>query len=161
VDFSRLERTELFGAISSLLLIVSLFLPWYSLGQVAQREAGDYWVCGTGDTSCTGFETFPINRLLLIAAALAPLILAYLIVTAEKTAYPTGEFTMTVGFAVIVLVGFNGIVDKPGSGLEEIGISLKWGYFVALLAGLLMAAAGAYRSLEMGGGAKRKPPATY
>jgi hypothetical protein len=82
-------------------------------------------------------------------------------VTAERTAYPTGEFTMTVGIAVVVLVGFNGIIDKPGGGLEEIGISLDWGYFVALLAGLLMAGAGAVRSLGFGGGAPRKPPATF
>jgi hypothetical protein len=161
VDFSRLERTDAVGAFSSLLLILSLFLPWFSLGQVAEREAGGYWVCGTGDTSCTGLETFPILRWLLIAAAAAPLILAYLIVTGERTAYPTGEFTMTVGIAVVVLVGFNGIIDKPGGGLEEIGISLDWGYFVALLAGLLMAAAGAVRSLGFGGGAPRKPPATF
>lgn len=161
MDFSRLERTDAVGALSSLLLVVSLFLPWFSLGQVAQREEGGYWVCGTGDTSCTGFETFPILRWLLIAAAVAPLILAYLIVTAERTAYPTGEFTMTVGFAVIVLVGFNGIIDKPGSELEEIGISLDWGYFVALLAGFLMAGAGGVRSLGFGGGAPRKPPATF
>jgi hypothetical protein len=161
VDFSRLERTDAVGALSSVLLIISLFLPWFSLGQEGQREAGGYWVCGTGDTTCTGLETFPILRWLLLAAAVAPLILAYLIVTAERTAYPTGEFTMTVGIAVVVLVGFNGIIDKPGSGLEEIGITLEWGYFLALLAGLLMAGTGAVRSLGFGGGAPRKPPATF
>ena len=149
------------GAVSSVLLVVSLFLPWFSLGQVEQREAGGYWICGTGETACTGFETFPILRWLLIAAAAAPVILAYLIVTAEKTAYPTGEFTMTVGIAALVLIGFNGIIAKPGTDLEEIGISLDWGYAVALLGALLMAGAGAYRSLAMGGGAARKPPATF
>lgn len=161
MDFSRLERTEAVGALSSLLLLVSLFVPWFDLADTPERLEQQAWVCGSHDFSCTGFETFPILRWLLIAAAAAPLILSYLIVTAEKTAYPTGEFTMTVGIAVVVLVGFNGIIAKPGSGLEEIGISLTWGYFVALVAGLLMAGAGAVRSLGMGGGAPRKPPATF
>jgi hypothetical protein len=67
---------------------------------------------------------------------------------------------MTVGLAVIVLVGFNGIIDKPGSGFE-FGISLAYGYWLAILAGVGLAVAGALRSLESGGGAQRKPPATF
>jgi hypothetical protein len=161
VDFSRLERTDAVGALSSVLLVVALFVPWFDLADTPERTRQAAWVCGSGDFSCTGFETFPILRWLLIAAALAPLILAYLIVTAERTAYPTGEFTMTVGFAAFVLIGFNGVVDKPGSGLDEIGLSLDWGYFLALFASVLMAAVGGVRSLGFGGGAKRKPPATF
>jgi hypothetical protein len=100
-------------------------------------------------------------RWLLVAAAVAPVLLAYFVLRAEKGKYPTGEFTMTVGFAVIVLVAFNGLLDKPGTTIEQFGIGLKWGYFVALLAGALMAGAGALRSLESGGGAPKKPPGAY
>ena len=165
MDFSRLQRTELVGLFASLLLLVALFLPWFSLSETHQRvvqteQGGDPWICGTGELKCSGWETFPINRILFLLAAIAPLILIYLVLTGEKGRYPTGEFTMTVGMAVVVLVFFNGIIAKPG-GDPQFGISINIGYFLALLAGLLMAAAGAFRSLESGGGAQRKPPATF
>jgi hypothetical protein len=162
MDLSRLQRYELVGIASSALLVVSLFLPWFDLGGSAARRANqDAWICGTGEFDCSGWSTFPILRWLLLAAAAAPLILAYFVVTDEKGQYPTGEFTMTVGLAVIVLVAFNGILNKPGTSIEEFGVSLSWGYFVALLAGIMMTVAGALRSLESGGGAPKKPPGTF
>lgn len=157
---TRLARTELVGLASSALLIVSLFLPWFSLSDTPERAKQGAWICGTGNYSCSGWETFPINRFLFLAAAAAPIILTYFILTSQRGKYPTGEFTMTVGLAVIVLVGFNGIISKPGSGVQ-FGISLDYGYFLALIAGAVMAVAGALRSLESGGGAPRKPPATF
>jgi hypothetical protein len=160
LDFSRLKRFEVYGLVAAALLVVALFLPWFNLSHVPERVRQDAWVCGTGNYQCSGWETFPINRWLFLAAAAAPLILSYLIVTQQKGQYPTGEFTMTVGLAVIVLVGFNGLISKPGSGFE-FGISLTYGYFLAILAGIGLAVAGALRSLESGGGAQRKPPATY
>lgn len=153
------------GIASSALLFVSLFLPWYSLTHAAsritqQQSGGDPWVCGVREYDCTAWDTFPIGRWLFVAAAVAPLILIYLIVRKQGGKYPTGEFTMTVGLAVIVLVIFNGILAKPG-GTPQFGISLEFGYLLALVAGVLMAGAGALRSLESGGGAQRKPPATF
>jgi hypothetical protein len=158
---TRLGWTEVVGLASAALLIVALFLPWFSLTHVpALREQQNAWVCGSGHYECSGWDTFPINRWLFLAAAAAPIILTYFIATSQRGEYPTGEFTMTVGLAVIVLAGFNGIVSKPGSGVQ-FGISLAYGYWLTLLAGLVMAGAGALRSLESGGGAKRKPPATF
>jgi hypothetical protein len=162
VSLSRLSRYELVGLLSAAMLLLSLFLPWYELGgSAAIREQNDYWVCGTGEFTCDAWSTFPILRWLLVAAAVAPVLLTYFILREEEGKYPTGEFTMTVGFAVIVLVAFNGLLDKPGSSIEQFGIGLEWGYFVALLAGILMAGAGALRSLESGGGAPKKPPGTF
>ena len=161
MDLSRLERYELLGLASAALLVIALFLPWFSLThEPVLRHQQDAWVCGTGNYDCSGWQTFPINRWLLLAAAAAPFLLAYVVVTAQKGQYPTGEFTMTVGLAVIVLVFFNGIVQKPGSGVQ-FGISISYGYYLAMLAGLGLAVAGALRALESGGGAQRKPPATY
>src|SRR5436309_1680835 len=167
MDFSRLQHFELLGIAASALLLVSIFLPWYSLTDPIQnghhlRDVQNSWVCGVHNFSCSGWETHSIIRILLILAAAAPLILSYLIVSNqdERAQYPTGEFTMTVGMAVIVLVGFNGLISKPGS-TPSFGVSLDIGYWLALLAGLLMATAGALRSLESGGGAQRKPPATF
>jgi hypothetical protein len=160
VDLSNLKRFELYGLAAGLLLVVSLFLPWFDLSDVPERVEQEAWVCGTGDYECSGWATFPINRWLFLAAAAAPVLLAYFIVTHQRGQYPTGEFTMTVGLAVIVLVGFNGIISKPGSGFE-FGISLRYGYWLAIVAGVGLTVAGALRSLESGGGAQRKPPATF
>ena len=168
MEFSRLNRTRvLIGAVASILLIVSLlFLPWYSLAENPQRVAGspdfnsDAFICGTGDFECTGWETFPILRWLLLAAALAPLILGYILVRGHKLSYPPGEMTMIAGFAAVVLIGYNGLIDRPGSSVAEIGITLKYGYYLALLAAIVIAAVGFTRSLESGGGAERKAPGT-
>ena len=157
---TRLERTELVGLASAALLVVSLFLPWFSITDTPERAEQGAWVCGVQEFDCSGWATFPIGRWLFLAAAAAPVILTYFILTSQKGQYPTGEFTMTVGLAVIVLAGYNGLIAKPG-GSGQFGVSLDFGYFVAILAGVVMAIAGALRSLESGGGAQRKPPATF
>jgi hypothetical protein len=156
----RVQGIELLGVASALLLLVSLFLEWFSLSKTPERIQQKAWVCGEKVYSCSAWDTFPINRWLLVAAVAAPIILTYFVLTSQRGKYPTGEFTMTVGLAVIVLVGYNGIIQKPGGG-AQFGVSLSWGYLVAILAGIGITIAGALRSLESGGGAGRKPPATF
>jgi len=156
----RLAPTELAGVAAAALLIISLFLPWFSLTDTPQRAQQKAWICGVHEFSCSAWATFPINRWVFLAAAAAPIILTYFILTSQRGQYPTGEFTMTVGLAVIVLAGFNSFIAKPG-GTGQFGVSLSYGLFLALLAGIVMAGAGALRSLESGGGAARKPPATF
>jgi hypothetical protein len=160
VDFSKLERYELIGVASGALLVVSLFLEWYTLTDTPERYQQHAWVCGEKNFSCSAWETFPIGRWLFLAAAVAPILLAYFVVTSQKGKYPTGEFTMTVGLMVIVLVGFNSFIQKPGGGFS-FGVSLSIGVFLAIIAGIGLTVAGALRSLESGGGAQRKPPATF
>ena len=161
MDFSRLRVSEVVGALAGVALIVSLFLKWFSLTEVAQRAEQDAWICGENTYSCTAWETFPKLRILLILAALAPIILAYLVVTDAKLSWPAGELTTIVGLAAITLIGYNGIVDKPGTAIQEFGVSLSYGYWLALAAAAGLVAAGGYRTVESGGGAGRKPPATY
>ena len=67
---------------------------------------------------------------------------------------------MVVGFTAFVLIGYNGIVDQPGSGNEEIGITKEIGYYVALLAALGIAVAGIGRAMETAKDAPRKAPGT-
>ena len=165
MDFSRLNRGRvLVGAIASILLIISiLFLPWYSYdlsGIEKPLSEPDAWICGAGETSCTGFETFPILRWLLLLAALAPLILGYILVRGHKLSYPPGEMTMLAGFAATVLIVYNGIIDKPGSGPGEIGLGLDYGYWIALICSITIAGVGFTRSIESGPRRTRKAPGT-
>ena len=67
---------------------------------------------------------------------------------------------MVAGFTAAVLIAYNGIIDKPGTGPGEIGVSLDYGYWVALFAAIVIAAVGFTRSLESGGRKARKAPGT-
>jgi hypothetical protein len=159
MDTSRLDRWELIGIAASVLLIISLFLQWFSLGTDVTRDETSDWVCGVNDTSCSGFDTFPILRWLLLAAASAPIILAYLVMRGTTLSWPRGEVTAIVGLIALVLIAFNGLIDKPSE--NDLGISLSFGYFLALLASIGIFVAGGFRAVESGGGAPRKPPATF
>ena len=164
MDFSRLNTGRVIvGAIASILLIIStLFLPWYAydLSGVQKAAEPDEWICGVGDTSCTGFDTFPILRWLLLLAALAPLILGWILVRGHKLSWAPGEMTMIAGFAATILIVYNGIIDKPGSGIAEVGLGLDYGYWIALVSAITIAAVGFTRSLESGPRRTRKAPGT-
>jgi hypothetical protein len=164
MDFSKLARSEVFGAIASLVLVVALiFLPWYDLEMIDSRtvepQASDpeHWVCGVGEFTCTGWETFPILRWLLLLAASAPLILAYIVVRGHKLSWAPGELTMVVGFTAFILILYNGIIDRPGSGLGEEGVTEQIGYYIALLASIGIASAGISRAMEASKGPRKTP----
>lgn len=159
MDFSKLDRSELVGVISGVVLAISLFLPWYSLSTNAVRDEADDWVCGVGENSCSAWATFPILKWLLLLAAAAPLILSWIVIREHHLTWPRGELTAVAGLTALVLIGFNGFVDKPSE--NDIGVSLAWGYFVAILASIGIFLAGGFRSVASGGGAQRKPPATF
>ena len=168
MDFSRLDRNRvLVGGGASILLIISLlFLPWYTLEHTVSRAPGNpsydpnAFICGKGNFSCTGFNTFPIMRWFLIAGALSPLILAWIIVRGHKLSWAPGEMTMVVGFTMMVLIGYNGIIDRPApdNGIE-FGIGLDYGYWLALLGAIAIAATGLLRA-QVGQKRERKAPGT-
>jgi hypothetical protein len=156
----KLSRSEILGMIAALALVASLFFEWFSLEtENVARDEPDDWVCGVGDNSCTGFDTFPILRWLLLAAASAPFILAWIVLRGHALSWPRGEVTAIVGLTAFVLIAFNGLVDKPSA--NDIGINLSYGYWIALLASLGIFLAGGFRAVESGGGGQRKPPATF
>jgi hypothetical protein len=162
MDTSKLGRSEIIGMVAAAVLVLGLFLEWYSLStdpSVVQR-GGDpaNWACGVGDSSCSGWETFPILRWLLLAAAAAPFILSWIVIRGHALSWPRGELTAIVGLTAFVLIAYNGIVDKPQDGLE---IGLAFGYWLALLASIGIFVSGGFRAVESGGGARRKPPATF
>lgn len=159
MDFSRRSKTDVIGAIAGLVMVLSLILlDWFTLSVTPPREQGEDFICGVGEYACTGFDTFPILRWLLIAAAVAPFILTYIIFRGHKLSWAPGEMTMVVGFTAFVLILYNGIIDKPGSEGQEIGIGLEIGYYIALLAALGLAASGVGRMMEAG--SVRKTPGT-
>lgn len=153
---SRLTVGELAGCAAALLFVLTLFLPWYgtsesnshsTLGLVDGSKA-------TGGAAASAWETFPILRYILLAAAIAPFILAWIVMRGHKLDWKPGEVTMIVGLTAFMLVLCNGVIlGRPGDSVE---ISLQWGYPIALLACLGMAVAGFLRQLYHTDA--RKPP---
>jgi hypothetical protein len=162
VDTSKLDRSEIIGMVAAAILVISLFFTWFSLSTdpdvVTRGDDPSDWACGVDDSSCTGWETFPVLRILLILAAAAPFILAWIVMRGHALSWPRGELTAIVGLTAFVLIAYNGIVDKPQDGLE---MSLGFGYWLALLASIGIFISGGFRAVESGGGAQRKPPATF
>jgi hypothetical protein len=162
VDTSKLDRSEILGMVAAAVLVISVFLEWYSLttdeSVVRRGNDASNWACGVGHSSCSGWDTFPVVSVLLILAALAPFILAWIVMRGHALSWPRGEVTAIVGLTAFVLIAFNGIIDKPQDGVE---IGLAWGYWLALLASLGIFISGGFRAVESGGGAPRKPPATF
>jgi ABC-type Fe3+ transport system permease subunit len=163
MEISNLDRGRtIAGALASIALVGSLFLlEWFSLSTGEERIIQQAWVCGEGDYSCTGWETFGILRYLLILAALAPAILGYILIRGHKLSYPPGEMTMVAGFAAFVLIAYNGILFKPKPEDGQVfGESLGVGYWVALLAAAVIGVVGYLRSQASGGKQQRKAPGT-
>jgi hypothetical protein len=148
---ARLQRNEHMGMLGGALLAVSVFLPWY--GTDADNPFAN--IDGErGDQSC--FDVHPILRWLLIAAAVAPFILAYIIANDIKLSWARGEMTAVTSIAAFGLVVYNGIIDRPGE--PSSAISLEFGWFLAVLGTLMMIAGAALRSSEHE--RARKPPGT-
>jgi len=138
---ARLDRNEYVGMVGGTLLALSVFLPWYATdadNRFATIEGG------RGSQSC--FDVHPILRWLLLAAAVAPFILAYIIATDTTLSWARGEMTAVTSIAAFGLIVYNGIIDRPGE--PSSAISLKFGWFVAVLGTLMMIAGAALRSSE-------------
>jgi hypothetical protein len=147
----RLHRNEYMGMAGGALLAVSVFLPWYGTDPANRFARIDGARC---DQSC--WEVHPILRWLMLAAAVAPFILAYIIATDTKLSWARGEMTMVTSIAALGLIFYNGVIDRPGE--PSAAISVKYGWFLALLAALVMTVASAMRSSEHE--RARKPPGT-
>ena len=146
-----LHRNEYVGMAGGAVLAISVFLPWYGTDPANRFASIDG---ARGGQSC--WEVHPILRWLLLAAAVAPFILAYIIASDIQLSWARGEMTMVTSIAAVGLIFYNGVVDRPGD--PSSAISLEYGWFLALLGTLAMIAAAALRSSEYE--RARKPPGT-
>jgi hypothetical protein len=147
MNFSRLGRGEVVAAIGGLLLAIGLLLPWYETGE--NPNAAIDGMRG----ALSGWEVHPLMRWLLLAAAGAPLILVWIVIRDHELSWPRGELTAVVAIAAFGLVGYVGVIDRPG---VTSGISLSYGWFVAMLGVILMAVGGAHRASTVE--RARRPP---
>lgn len=151
MDIGRVQRGERIAIYGGIFLVVGLFLPWYHLKTALITVSGT-----KGPADLSGWTAHPTLRWFLLAAAVAPLILAYIIARDAKLSWPRGQLTSVVAIAAIGLVLYVGLIQKPGS--QTSLISLKWGWIVALIGPVLMLAGSVMRQNETE--IKRKPPGT-
>jgi hypothetical protein len=150
MNFKALDRGELLASVGGILLGLSLFLSWYTLGNRNAVLAG----CRGPNTSCTGWASLAALRFLLLIAAIAPAVLAYIIIRGHALSWPRGELTAVTALVALTMTVFRGLIDKPGSPSGEISIAIGW--WVALVADLLILTGSVWRAQESG--ARRKPP---
>jgi hypothetical protein len=142
MDVRELDRGEVIAIVGGIVLAVSVFLDWYTLGNRFAALNG----CHGPDTSCTGWRSLEVSRFLLLAAAVAPLGLAWVIVRRHRLAWPRGELTAVIALLALTLIVFRGFIDRPGSPPGEISVGIGW--FLALLGGLLILFGSVTRSRE-------------
>ena len=149
---SNLRRGELIAIVGGIALAAGLFLTWYH----AQGPNGKIPSDTGHPGDFVGWDVHTILRWLLLAAAAAPLILAYIIARGHALSWPRGEMTAVVAIAAFGLIAYNAFVSKPGAPSGE--ISLQYGVFVSLAGTVLMLYGAAMRSGESE--RRRKPPGT-
>ena len=149
MDVRRITLSEIIAAVGGVLLAVSVFVKWYE----ARPENANANINGmTGVVSA--WDAHSILRYLLLAAALAPIILLYIVVRDHELSWPRGEMTAVIGIIAFGLVVYNGVIDRPGEPPSEIELEIGW--WMALLGTILITVGGSYRASTTE--RPRKPP---
>jgi hypothetical protein len=149
MDVRRITLSEIIAAAGGVLLAVSVFVKWYE----ARPENANANINGmTGVVSA--WDAHSILRWLLLAAALAPIILLYIVVRDHELSWPRGELTAVIGIIAFGLVVYNGVIDRPGEPPSEIELEIGW--WMALLGTILITVGGSYRASTTE--RPRKPP---
>jgi hypothetical protein len=154
LDPSQVSPAELAGMAASLVLLGSLWLPWYATSDNPNSVIDS---SGTGPNSdASAWEVFATFDWLLLLACTAPFVLTWILMRGHELSWSPGEVTMIVGITCFVLILCNGVIlGKPEPGIE---ISLGYGWFVALLAAVGLMAGGYLRQAVYS--KARKPPGT-
>jgi len=159
LDWSRVTPGEFLGMGAALVLLASLWLPWFTTSGnpnsklACSDEAATHCAVGP-NSSADAWTVFTTLDWLLVAACAAPFILTWIVARAHKLTWKPGEVTMIVGIVAFMLILCNGIIlGKPAPGIE-VGLGIGW--FVGLLASIGLLVAGFLRQAVYT--TARKPP---
>ena len=172
MDLKRLTWSDFVGFFGAGILALSLWLPWFHTDCESIETGPEGAITGKTPEDCNensvlkgdrgelasygdfnAWETFARLDWLLLAACVAPFILAWIVIRGHELTWRPGEVTMIVGMLAFGLIICNGIIlGKPG---ESVEIGLDYGYAVGLLGSIAIMVAGAIRQAQ---GRTRKPP---
>ncbi|HEX2396958.1 MAG TPA: hypothetical protein VHI73_02335 [Solirubrobacteraceae bacterium] len=150
MKFSNLSRGEWIATFGGLVLAVSLFVPWYATDPANHNSK----INGMHTGTFSAWAVHPTLRFLLLGAAAAPFILAWIVVREHQLSWPRGELTAVVAIAALGLIFYVGVVQKPGEPSST--ISLQVGWFLAIAGSVMMLIGAFIRTSETQ--RARKPP---
>ena len=150
MKFSDLQRGEWLAMLGGLVLAVSLFIPKTYEAQPENPNANINGLKGV----LSIWEVHPIMRWVLLAAAAAPFILAWIIIRQHELSWQRGEMTAVVAIAAAGLLFYSGIVDRPGD--PPGAIELDWSWYTTMGGALVMLIGAFMRTSETQ--RTRKPP---
>jgi hypothetical protein len=150
MNLRQLDRGELVAVLGGAILGVSVFLAWFTLGDKFTVLGS----CRGPNTSCSAWRSMMVIRFLLLVTAVAPLVLAWIIIRGHALSWPRGEMTAIIAIAALTFTVFRGVIDRPGTPSGQIGITYGW--WIGLAGGLLILVGSVFRAKESG--AARKPP---
>jgi hypothetical protein len=135
----RLTPEQRMAAISAILLLLSMLLPWY-------QETGSAIVDGklaSVSDSKNAFQVYSFVEAAIFVVALGVLVLLWLRGEGRAFHLPGGDGTviMAAGIWVMLLIFFRQL-DKPDGrheGMFSTSVGVQWGIFIAFLLGALMA----------------------
>jgi hypothetical protein len=148
MDFSQLKRGEIAAFIGGVVLMIAVFLPAYT-----PSDNPNATVAG-GHADASIWDANSISRILLLLAAIAPIVLTYIVLRQHELSWPRGELTAVVGLTALTLVFWSGIIQRPGEPSGQIGLGIGW--YLAFLGALAIAIGGATRAAMSE--RRRKPP---
>jgi len=154
--------SEYLGFAGALVLLGSLFLPWWSTSCSQLHPSPQPHGCNLNSNlhhqigDFNAFDTYSILWLFLVLACVAPFILGYIIARGHELTWRPGEITMIVGMVAAALILLNGIIlGRPGSP-NTVDLSFGPGYFIGMIGALMILTGGVIRQAV--GGRARKPP---
>jgi hypothetical protein len=144
VDVNRLSRGERIAGVAAVLLIVDMFLNWYSanLNSTLQAQADRFGI----DTNADAWQVFSTTDILIFITAVAALVMVGMRVMGRSANLPVSvPLVVAVLGAFTTLVVLWRIINQPG---ENEFVNVEYGAYL----GLLLLIALTYGAVEAGGG---------
>jgi hypothetical protein len=141
-NWRALTSEQRLAAIAALLLLASMFLPWY-------QETGNAIVKGhlvRIDDTKNAFGVYSFVEAAIFVVVVGVIVLLW--ARAERKAFhlPGGDGTIVMGAGLwVMFLIFYRQLDKPNGrkeGLIQTSVGVQWGIFIAFLLGALLAYAG-------------------
>jgi hypothetical protein len=149
---SKLKPGEFVAIAGGVLLGVALFLKWYASKGEGKLIKGSEMIQG----SISGWDIHTIIRYPILIAALAPIILTYIILRNHALSWPRGEMTAVLGIFAFGLIAYNGLANRPATSNSLSSLELGW--YLAIIGSILIIGGSASRASSVE--RKRKPPGT-
>lgn len=137
--WGRLESDQRLAAVAALLLLLSMFLPWYRKSETAV-------VKGKLDSISTSLSAFGVYSFVEAAIFVVAIgVLGLLWARSERKAFHLpggdGSVIMAAGLWTMFLIFYRQF-DRPDSSGISVDVSVNWGIFIAFMLGALLAYAG-------------------